>query len=208
MRRLDPDVTSYIGPMWAGKSTEMCAAVERHAIAGRKCIIIKHERDVRYNHLSKSGGLITHRGTEYGSSDASKTDPKASIRIITADTLASVDKYVVDGTIEVIGIDEAQFFPDAPAAIALWVETGIVVKVACLDGDWRMKPFGCVPEILAISDKVVKLTAVCMKCGHDAPFTAKISGAMDVIEEVGGKDKYIAVCRKCHIIYGVKEEKH
>lgn len=209
--KLDPTLTSYVGPMWAGKSGEMCTAVERHAIAGRRCMIVKNENDTRYNHLSKSGGLITHRGIEYGCSspdgNQSSDDPKYYIQTITAKLLSELDKYVFgENPVEVIGVDEAQFFPDAPEALARWVEAGVVVKVACLDSDWRMKPFGRVPEILALSDAVDKRTAVCMKCGANAPFTAKISGSMSKIEEVGGKDKYIAVCRRCHIIYGAKEE--
>lgn len=209
-KKLDPTITSYVGPMWAGKSSEMCTAVERHAIAGRKCIIVKHGNDTRYNHLSKSGGLVTHRGIEYGCSSPDinqiTDEPRSYIRIITATSLSELNKYVFgENPAEVIGVDEAQFFPDAPEILAYWVESGIVVKVACLDSDWRMKPFGRVPEILALSDVIDKRSAVCMKCGSNAPFTAKISGSINKIEEVGGKDKYIAACRKCHMIYGAKD---
>lgn len=175
-------VITYIGPMWSGKTSSMCSAVERYHHAKKKCIIIKYVKDTRYNHLSKSGGIITHRGDEY-----------SKVQIIPTECLSDV---VVDTNIDVIGIDEAQFYVDAPEMIRAWSTAGKHIIIAALDSTWQMRPFGRIAEIIAISDKVEKLNAVCMKCGADAPFTAKISGNCEV-EEIGGDDKYIAVCRSC-----------
>jgi thymidine kinase len=159
----------------------MCSAVERYFHAKKVCIIVKYAKDTRYNHLSKSGGIVTHRGDEYN-----------KVQIIETENLSDV---LTDG-VQVIGVDEAQFYPDAPEKISEWADSGIHVIVAALDSTWQGKPFGRISEIISISDHVTKLAAVCMKCGADAPFTCKIAGNNDV-EEIGGTDKYIATCRKC-----------
>jgi thymidine kinase len=174
-------INSYIGPMWSGKTSAMCSAVERYHHAGKNCVIVKYAKDTRYNHLSKSGGIVNHRGDEY-----------SKVPIFNLEYLKDLDTDKID----VVGIDEAQFFADAPEEIALWVLAGIRVIIAALDSTWQGKPYGRVPDIIALSDTVVKLNAVCMKCGSDAPFTCKIAGNSS-IEEIGGSDKYIAVCRKC-----------
>jgi thymidine kinase len=161
----------------------MCGAIDRHFYAKKKCIIVKYAEDTRYNHLSKSGGMITHSKHEY-----------SNVPIITAVTLGSV---CTDG-VDVIGVDEAQFYSDAPEIIAKWAKRGIKVIVAALDSTWQGKPFGRVAEIISLSDHVEKLNAVCMRCNADAPFTCKIAGNGS-IEEIGGSDKYIAACRKCFI---------
>jgi thymidine kinase len=175
----------YVGPMWSGKTSTMCGAVERHHHARRRCVIIKYAKDTRYNHLSKSGGIVNHRGDEYH-----------KVPIIETEDLSDVALKIAADKIEVIGIDEAQFYANAPEMISEWANNGIRIIIAALDATWQGKPFGRVGEIIAISDKVTKLNAVCMKCGNDAPFTCKISGNAS-IEEIGGCDKYIATCRKC-----------
>ena len=146
-------------------------------------MIVKFAEDTRYNHLSKSGGIVAHSKHEY-----------STVPITEAVTLASVNTEGFD----VIGVDEAQFYSDAPEVIALWARNGIKVIVAALDSTWQGKPFGRVAEIISLSDRVEKLNAVCMKCTADAPFTCKIAGNGS-IEEVGGSDKYISACRKCFI---------
>ena len=175
-------VKVYIGPMWSGKTSAMCGEIERYHYARKKCIIIKYAKDTRYNHLSKSGGIMTHRGDEY-----------SKVQIVETENLSDV---VIGDDIAAVGIDEAQFYPNAAEWIKKLAAEGKHVVVAALDSTWQMKSFGKISEIIAVSDNVQKLNAVCMKCGADAPFTAKIAGNNEV-EEIGGKDKYIAVCRKC-----------
>ena len=99
---------------------------------------------------------------------------------------------------DVIGIDEGQFFPD----IVEWSDkqanrNGKQVIIAALDGSFQRKPFGRVLELVPCAESVVKLNAVCMNCGADAPFSARISAETE-LEVVGGADKYIAACRACH----------
>lgn len=167
--------------MWAGKTSVMCRDLERYMHARKKCVIIKFVKDTRYNHLSKSGGIVAHSGIEY-----------SKVPIIETEKLSDVD--VTD--YYAIGVDEAQFYQDAPEIIGKWSKMGKHIVISALDSTWQMKPFPVTAEIIAMADRVEKLNAVCMKCGSDAPFTAKIAGSNE-IEEIGGKDKYIAVCRKC-----------
>ena len=167
--------------MWSGKTSTMCGAVERYYHAGKRCVIVKYAKDVRYNHLARSGGIVTHRGDEY-----------CKVPIIETEVLADVLTDCVD----VIGVDEAQFFPDSPEYIRKWAELGLHVIAAALDSTWQGKPFPRVAEIIAMSDRATKLLAVCMQCGADAPFTCKIAGTSN-IEEIGGTGKYLAVCRQC-----------
>lgn len=189
---MDPSVTCFIGPMFSGKTSSMCNAVERHHHAGRRCIIVKYAKDTRYNHLSKSGGVVNHRGDEYSKVPIIPTENLTDV--FSTDTFSTDDKSL--NNIQVIGIDEAQFFPDAPEVITSWINMGITIIIAALDSNWMAKPFGRIAEIIAISDHVTKLNAVCMRCGKDASFTCKIGGSSE-IEEIGGTDKYIAACRKC-----------
>jgi thymidine kinase len=184
-----PHVELYIGPMWSGKTSTMCNRVERYHHAGKNCIIVKYQHDTRYNHLSKSGGIVNHRGDEY-----------SKVKTVLSASLQNVDVAADIANIDVIGVDEGQFYQDAPEIISKWVSSGKIVIISALDTTYQAKPFGRVPELVSISDTVQKLSAVCMKCGNDAIFTAKISGE-STIEDVGSADKYIAVCRKCFTEY-------
>lgn len=159
----------------------MCGAVERYHHAGKRCIIVKYAKDTRYNHLARSGGIVTHRGDEY-----------SKVPIVETEVLGDIK---AEG-ISVIGVDEAQFFQDAPEVFDGWARAGIHVIAAALDSTWQGKPFGRVAELVAQSDRATKLLAVCMRCGADAPFTCKIAGS-GAVEEIGGTEKYLAVCRGC-----------
>jgi len=98
----------------------------------------------------------------------------------------------------VIGIDEGQFFPDIAQYAALWASEGKTVVVAALDGTFQRKPFGNVLELVPVCEKVSKLSAVCMVCcKRDAHFTRRRTTETKV-EVIGGRDKYLAVCRCCY----------
>jgi len=87
--------------------------------------------------------------------------------------------------------------------IELLVQRGVRVIVAGLDVDFRGIPFGCMPQLMALADEVIKLKAVCMKCGNDARFTQRLVGAVpakasDELVVVGASDCYQARCRTCY----------
>lgn len=94
--------------------------------------------------------------------------------------------------------DEAQFFDEGIInVVGFMLARGSNVIIAGLDKDYRGEPFGPMPTLLAMADKVSKLTAVCVKCYGDATMTQRITGGSDIVV-VGGADKYEARCRKCH----------
>lgn len=174
-------ITLYIGPMFSSKTSSMINDVERHHIAKKKCVIVKYAKDVRYDHLASSGGIVTHRGTEF-----------ARVPILHVDKLADVE--LPRGT-TVIGIDEVQFLPDSIAFIQSWANAGYTVICAGLDSTFQGKLFGHMGELIALSENVTKLKAVC-SCGYDASFSKRIAGGTEV-EELGGAESYVAVCRIC-----------
>jgi thymidine kinase len=97
---------------------------------------------------------------------------------------------------DVIGVDEAQFFPgDFSGALAA-IARDLDVYVAGLDLDAWARPFGPMPQLLAVADRVEKFTANCFQCGQDARFTQKIGGSAGRIE-VGADDLYEARCGAC-----------
>ena len=99
--------------------------------------------------------------------------------------------------VEVIGIDEAQFFPDISACADKWANMGKIVIVAALDGTFKRTGFGDIPKLFSLSESVFKLSAVCHYCANDASFSLRI-GSSEEIEVIGGEEEYHATCRECY----------
>lgn len=180
-------LTIFYGSMFAEKTSTMTNAVERHHLAKRRCLIVKHGIDNRYDHLAKNGGIVTHAGYEH-----------SVVKVVQTHKLSDIDVAEYD----VIGVDELQFFDDMELVDA-WADQGKIVYAAALDGNFLTQPFESpttrkrVTDLIASSDDSFKLHAVCMRCGDDASFTVRTGGPISGTVDVGGKDKYIAVCRKC-----------
>lgn len=195
------------GPMFAGKSTRLSSELTESADIGLKCLYINHSSDERKTEFSSD--LITSHSSQFQGL-SSKVQSVKTFKL----SDVNVDKY------HVIGIDEAQFFGlkepplknDLYLTVRKWVlEKKKIVKLASLDGNFRMEPFGHAHELISICDpgNIIKLGARCTKCmvrekpfRHfrliDAGFTMKKSGSGDDVE-VGGADLYDAVCMKCHL---------
>ena len=171
-----------IGPMWAGKSTELLRRVRRHAVANERCLIVKPSKDTRFNATK-----ITHDGD--GMED--------KVEVMFCDRLGSLpmDKIF---RYDVIAIDEGQFFDDLCATVCTIVdEFKRNVIVAGLDGTFKKKPFPNMMELIPLAESVTKLTAVCMECHREAIYSYRTAASTDV-ELVGGKESYKAVCRACY----------
>ena len=95
-----------------------------------------------------------------------------------------------------IGIDEAQFFDDYIVELVEILSSKVDIYVAGLDLDSAGKPFGSMPYLLAIADKVTKVSAVCMKCGADATRSQRLVENKEQVM-VGANGTYEARCRKC-----------
>lgn len=165
-----------IGPMFSSKSTTLLARVRRHEIGNRKCIVLKYLNDTRYNNES----LVTHDKVEHPAVPVDDLEKVSNI----------VEKY------DCVGIDEGQFMKNLVKYCDRWANMGKIVIVAGLDSTFQRKPFGEIPNLIAIAEKVEKLTAVCLECGEDASFSKRIVQS-DELEVIGGSEAYVATCRDC-----------
>ena len=172
------------GPMFSGKSEEMIRRLRRAEIAGQRVVIFKPRIDDRYD----AADVVSHAG--------------ARMRGLAVEGVAELAARAHG--FEVVGIDEVQFFAPEIVATALdLADAGTRVVAAGLDQDFRQLPFGPMPELLARSEFVDKLQAVCHRCGGPATTTQRLvdgepapySGATIV---VGANEQYEARCRDCH----------
>ena len=165
------------GSMFSGKTEELIRRLKRARIANLKVEIFKPAMDIRYHHQN----IVSHDENVI----PSKPIGQASDILLHA------------GDIQVIGIDEAQFFdpalPDVCDQLAL---KGIRVIVAGLDMDYSGKPFGPIPALLAKAEFITKLHAICVLCGNIANFSYRKT-THDQQLVLGEKDKYEPRCRQC-----------
>ncbi|CAJ0579604.1 unnamed protein product, partial [Mesorhabditis spiculigera] len=168
------------GPMYSGKTTELLRLVQRQELAGKRCVLIKYKADTRYDDES----VITH------------DSKKGSCQTYKADRLADVAPRIFSPDVDVIGIDEGQFYPDLAETSERLAKNGKIVIVAALNARFDRKPFEQVSLLIAYANEHHFLTAVC-DCGVDATFTFR--EASDVEEVlIGGKKEYSACCRMCY----------
>jgi len=186
------------GSMFSGKTEELMLRLRRAEYAKKNVITIKHEIDSR----SSFSCIVSHNGVE-----------REAYAVRSCSGGLEALAHFFDDAIDVIGIDEIQFFPQKTVDTVLkLVEQGKRVIVAGLDLDFRRKPFSIVPDLMALSDEVLKLRAICVVCGHDANFTQRlINGHPAHYDEptilVGGKECYEPRCRQCHKI-GMGEKQY
>lgn len=166
-----------IGPMFSGKTTELFRLVRRYILAGKRAVIVKYAKDNRYDSVM----ACTH--------DLCKMEALSAIRI------SDVYDKLLD--FDVVGIDEAQFFDDILPHVDNLANLGKTVIIAALDGDYQKKPFLPIVPLFALSEKIVKVNAVCRTCGRDAAFTIRTTTSRE-LEVIGGEEMYRAVCRSCY----------
>ena len=164
------------GSMFSGKTEELLRRVKRAKIAKQKIKIFKPKKDVRYDKNKE----ISH------DQNSIKSKPVSDSRKI----IKLSEKF------EVIGIDEAQFFDDSIVEVCNELANqGKRVIVSGLDMDYKGKPFGPMPNLLAIAEYVTKVHAVCSKSGKMASYTHRIVESDDLIL-LGATKKYQALIRK------------
>jgi len=185
MKHHSGSVEVITGSMFCGKTDELIRRLRRATIARQKIQVFKPVIDNRYQ-VEK---VTSHAGTQFDALPIQKS----------TDILTHLDP---DTT--VVGVDEAQFFDDEIIQIVqLLAERGIRVIVAGLDTDFRAEPFGCMPAIMAMAEKVDKLQAICMICGEPACRTQRLVNGKparydDPVIIVGAAEMYEARCRKHH----------
>jgi len=165
------------GSMFSGKTEELIRRLKRVRIANLKAEIFKPVVDTRYDVIK----LVSH--------DENK--------ILSTPVDSSLQIIPLSKGVDVVGIDEAQFFDDKITEVCeqLALE-GIRVIVAGLDMNFKGEPFGPMPNLLAIADYVTKLHAICLRCGSIANFSyRKTTEEGQVV--LGELDVYEPRCRNC-----------
>jgi thymidine kinase len=169
------------GPMFSGKSEELIRRLRRARIARLRVACFKPELDLRYD----SEAIASHSAQTL---EACAVRDTARLR----EALAPLA-----GAVDVIGIDEAQFFDDALVTlVAGLVAGGLRVVLAGLDMTFAGEPFAPMPALMAVADEVLKLAAVCMVCGAPAIHSQRL-GSNQQLLMVGAAELYEARCRAC-----------
>jgi thymidine kinase len=177
------------GPMFSGKSEELIRRLKRATIARRQVASFKPDIDLRYH----QSAIASH-----------SAQTLEAVAVPNVDALRAAIFPALD-RIEVVGIDEAQFFDDSLVALATeLVHHGKRVIIAGLDTTFSGGPFPPLPNLMAIADEAIKLSAVCMQCGAPAIHTQRL-GASQQLVVVGAAGVYEARCRACFRPY-VQEE--
>jgi thymidine kinase len=183
--------TVIAGCMYAGKTTELLRHVERARIAGVAVQAIVPSIDTRFG----VGVVRSHGARELG----------RDVSVWVAQGDEDFLPFVSANT-KLVAIDEAQFFgPGLVTAVATLLRKNVSVVAAGLDLDFRGQPFGPMPQLLALADEVVKVRAVCMRCGDDATRTLRTSGDGATIL-VGAKETYEARCYRCWSLHSIDSE--
>lgn len=173
-----------IGCMFSGKSTELIRRIRRFQSIGKRVRVINHHIDDRYG----DSGIETHYGD--------------NIKAVKLSKLKNfIERYKsMEYSVDVVCIDEAQFFTDLFECVLILVEEyNLQVVIAGLSGDFKRETFGDIYRLIPIADDIQLCKAYCKECsdGTLAVFTKRISGDGDQVD-IGAADKYKAVCRKCY----------
>ena len=165
------------GSMFSGKTEELIRRLRRAEFAKQQVEIFKPGVDTRYN------------DTEVVSHD------RNSIRSTPVPNSSNV--LLLASGIQVVGIDEAQFFDDGlPTVCEQLANSGVRVIIAGLDMDFQGRPFGPMPKLMAMAEYVTKVHAICMHCGGLATFSHRTAASDDLIV-LGETESYEPLCRTC-----------
>ena len=166
------------GSMFSGKTEELIRRMKRAKFAKQRVEIFKPAIDTRYSEED----VVSHDSHSIASTPI---DSSASILLFTSE-------------IDVVGIDEAQFFDSGLVDVCNQLaNNGIRVIVAGLDMDFKGIPFGPMPQLMAIAEDVTKVHAICVKCGNLAHVSHRIVKDEQRVL-LGEQDEYEPLCRQCY----------
>src|SRR5215210_2596603 len=178
-------LTVITGSMFSGKTEELIRRLRRALYARRSVQVFKHALETR----SELTEIRTHSGALHD-----------AVAVSTSDELLER----VERTTDVVAVEEAQFFDEGIVEVCRRLAgVGYEVIAAGLDMDFRGRPFGPMPLLLAEADEVAKLRAICARCGRDASRSQRLidghpapASAPTIL--VGAQESYEARCRHCH----------
>jgi len=166
------------GSMFSGKTEELIRRLKRAQIAQQRVEIFKPRIDVRYHETD----VVSHDSNAISSTPV---ESSSNILLLTTD-------------VDVVGIDEAQFFDEGLAEVCNELANrGIRVVIAGLDMDFLGKPFGPIPALMATAEYVTKVHAICVKCGALAQYSHRVTADEQRVL-LGEKDSYQPLCRSCY----------
>ncbi len=167
------------GSMFSGKTEELLRRLRRAKIARQKVEIFKPAIDIRYSQEE----VVSHDKNS----------------ILSTPVEHSSNILLLSSEVEVVGIDEAQFFDKGLVDVCQQLaDQGIRVIIAGLDMDFKRVPFGPMPDLCAIADDVTKVHAICVRCGTLANYSHRIvAGEKQVM--LGEIQEYQPLCRVCYI---------
>ncbi|MDX1942519.1 MAG: thymidine kinase [Saprospiraceae bacterium] len=166
------------GSMFSGKTEELIRRLKRAKIANQKVEIFKPKVDTRYD----DANVVSH-----DSNSILSTPIDHSSRLL----------MLAEG-VNVIGIDEAQFFDmELPENVQKLALRGLRIIIAGLDMDFKGRPFGPMPNLLAIAEYITKVHAICPHCGNLATHSYRLTDEGDMVV-LGEKDRYEPRCRTCY----------
>lgn len=166
------------GSMFSGKTEELIRRLKRAEFAKQRVEIFKPALDTRYSEIE----VVSH---DRNSIMSTPVDSSSSILLLSSD-------------IDVVGIDEAQFFDDGLVAVCNELANkGIRVIVAGLDMDFKGVPFGPIPALCAIADEVTKVHAICVRCGALAYVSHRLVNNEKRVM-LGERAEYEPLCRECY----------
>jgi thymidine kinase len=165
------------GSMFSGKTEELIRRLKRAEFAGQQVEIFKPEVDKRYDEEE----VVSH-----DQNSISSTLVRSSSNIL-----------ILANQAQVVGIDEAQFFDDELVNICIQLASlGKRVVIAGLDMDYKGRPFGPMPGLMAVAEYVSKVHAICMKCGSLANHSHRVIDSEKLVE-LGEREEYEPLCRAC-----------
>lgn len=166
------------GSMFSGKTEELIRRLKRAKFAKQRVEIFKPAVDIRYD----EDDVVSHDSN--------------SIRSTPVESSQSI--LLLAGDVEVIGIDEAQFFDKELVNVCNELaNNGSRVIVAGLDMDYRGNPFGPIPSLLATAEYVTKVHAICMICGNLANHSHRFDSSNENLVLLGETEEYQPLCRAC-----------
>ena len=166
------------GSMFSGKTEELIRRLKRAKFARQKVEIFKPALDTRYSQEE----VVSHDSNHILSTPI---ESSASILLLATD-------------VDVVGIDDAQFFDDElPAVCNELVRRGTRVIIAGLDMDFKCQPFGPMQALMALADEVTKVHAICVRCGNLA-YVSHRTVENDKLVLLGEKMEYEPLCRDCY----------
>jgi len=174
------------GSMFSGKTEELLRRMKRAQIAKQKVEIFKPALDIRYSESE----VVSH---DKNSIPSTPVEHSSNILLLASN-------------VEVVGIDEAQFFDEGLVDVCQQLaDEGIRVIVAGLDMDFKRVPFGPMPNLCSIADDVTKVHAICVRCGRLANFSYRLVDN-DKRVLLGELDEYQPLCRSCYIEQNQQEK--